>query len=1414
MVVTSRILVFTLLAHSLALAAERPSSQIPLFFIPSAGQGPESAKFVAKGSGLTAAFSPDRVAFRIGGTAIEMVFEGADPQCRVEGRERLAGRANFLQGTGERWRTDVPMYGSVFYRELYPGVDMRYGSNGRNLKSEFMIAAGADVSDIQIRYAGARATRIAGDGSLVIGIDGEELREERPVAYQQRGGRRIPVEARYSLAADGTVGFIVNSYDSSLPLIIDPVISYSTLLGGSSSDAAISLAVDASGAVYLAGFTASYDFPTANPVQNLNGGGNDVFVAKLNPAGTALVYCTYLGGSGDDRAYGIAVDAAGSAYVAGSTASKNFPVRNGLQAKLAGTGNAFLAKLNASGNALVFSTYLGGSGSDIAYDVAVDSTGNSYLVGDTTSPAFPANGYQKSYRGSQDAFVTKISSDGSRLVYGTFLGGSGMDHGSAIAVNGSGEAIATGSTFSTDFPVANAYQPSSAGGQDAFVTRLSSDGTSLIFSTYWGGSGGSASYPEAGQGIALDGQGNVYVTGMTSSPNFPMIQPQQASLNGWVDGFVSKFSAAGWPVYSTYFGGSGVDVSNAIAVDAGGNAYVAGYTYSTDLPVVNAQQPSVAAAGDVDAFAGILNASGTAFTYLSYLGGTGGDTATAIGLDPAGSMYLAGWTMSTNFPLLHQLQSTNGGNYGAFVLKMQQVALRITCTHTGSFTQNQSGSYSVVVNNPSLTTGSSGTVVVTDSVSSGLTLVSMAGMGWNCTGSTCSRSDVLNAGGSYPPITVTVQVAPTASSPQQNTATMTGGGDLTVRSAVDITTILTGATYTLSGHVTLAGAALPDVKISLTGDQTSSVTTDASGAYSFASLPAGSSFTLTPSAANYNFTPAVKSVASLSASQSLDFAAAANLAKGMTASQSSTYGTYAAGLAVDGNTDGVFGSGSVSVASSATNAWWQVDLGNSAALNSIAVWGRMDCCTTWLNDYWVFVSDTPFNASDTPAILQARSGTWSSHQTTAPNPQTTIATAGVQGRYVRVELSGTNYLEIAEVQVFGTVVAAPPPASNLAAGKTASQSSTYAPYTASLAVDGNTDGNFAHGSISATNTEANAWWQVDLGASASVSSVAIWGRMDCCTTWLSDYWIFISNTPFNATDTPATLQSRGGTWSSHQTTAPNPSSSVTANNPQGRYVRIQLTGTYHLEIAEVQVNGNWSSGTSTYTISGQVATGTGTGIAGLTVALSGSQSGSTTTDGSGNYAFTGLTSGASYVATPSGGSYTFTPASQAVNNLTANELVNFSAATVTAPNLAQGKTATQSSTYATCTASLAVDGKTDGNYSHSSLSLTNGDANAWWQVDLGASAAVSSIVIWGRTDCCTSWLNDYWVFVSDTPFNSTDTPATLQARPGTWSSHQTTAPSPSWSITTAGAQGRYVRVQLSGTNYLEMAEVQVLGAWK
>jgi hypothetical protein len=307
---------------------------------------------------------------------------------------------------------------------------------------------------------------------------------------------------------------------------------------------------------------------------------------------------------------------------------------------------------------------------------------------------------------------------------------------------------------------------------------------------------------------------------------------------------------------------------------------------------------------------------------------------------------------------------------------------------------------------------------------------------------------------------------------------------------------------------------------------------------------------------------------------------AQNLAPGKPAAQSSTLGGFGsitgASSAADGNADGNFFNGSVTHTNFNANAWWQVDLGNSAAISSISIWNRTDCCADRLNDYWVFVSDTSFGPSDTPATLQSRAATWSSHQTAYPNPSAGII-VNAQGRYVRVQLSGTNYLSLAEVQVFGTFVNV---AQNLAPGKPAAQSSTLGGFGsitgASSALDGNTDGNFFNGSVTHTNLDANAWWQVDLGNLATIGSISIRGRTDCCADRLNDYWVFVSNTPFVPSDTPATLQSRAGTWSSHQTAYPNPSTGITVN-AQGRYVRVQLSGTNYLSLAE-GVAGLWAVG--------------------------------------------------------------------------------------------------------------------------------------------------------------------------------------------------------------------------------------------
>ena len=370
------------------LGATRVDSRVPLFFAANEGQAPAEVRFMAKGSGLTAFFLQGEVVFRTAASSVRMRMEGANLAARVEGADPLAGRVSFLTGAEENWRTGLPTYGAVAYRGLYAGIDMVYGGSGRNLKSEFVVAPGGDPLQIRVRYIGAGRVQIEGDGGLEIPLSGEVLRERAPEVYQDRGGKRVAVKGGFSVAADGAIGFAIGEYDRSLPLVIDPVISYSTYLGGSGADAANALAVDTSGAVYVAGFTASYNFPTLAPVQAANGGGNDVFVAKLTAAGNALVYATYLGGTGDDRAFGIAVDSTGAAYVTGWTQSSNFPVRNALQASLAGGQNAFLVKLTPTGNGLAYSTYLGGNGSDSGNGIAVDSSGNAYVAGDTTSSNF------------------------------------------------------------------------------------------------------------------------------------------------------------------------------------------------------------------------------------------------------------------------------------------------------------------------------------------------------------------------------------------------------------------------------------------------------------------------------------------------------------------------------------------------------------------------------------------------------------------------------------------------------------------------------------------------------------------------------------------------------------------------------------------------------------------------------------------------------------------------------------------------------------------------------------------------------------------------------------------------------------------------------------------------------------------
>ncbi|HEV8042956.1 MAG TPA: SBBP repeat-containing protein [Bryobacteraceae bacterium] len=616
-------------------------------------------------------FFKDRVVYKIHGLAIQAEFLGVSTNIHPQGEEPQAAVVNFLVGNQPQdWWTNLPTYGRVVYHGIYRGIDLEFGFAGSRLKSEYAIAPGGDPSLIRLSYTGLGPPDIDAQGDLRFRSELGEFREDRPAAFQWIGSTRIDVPAEYKILKDGGVGFELGGYDPTLPLIIDPVVVYSSYYGAQGDTAATAVAVDSNGNAYVTGWTDSTDLPTSSSVQGFNAGSVDAFVMKLNSAGNTLLYATYIGGSGDDRGYGIAVDGGGNAYVTGTTTSGNFPLKVPLQSTLSGGRDAFVLKLNAAGDSLTFSTYLGGAGTETGYGIALDSQGNAYVTGDTTSSNFPTlTPFQASNGGGQDAFVSKITPAGV-MVYSTYLGGSGNEHAAAISVDSSGSAYITGGTFSTNFPTATPFQAANAGGQDAFVTKLSSGGNSLVYSTYLGGSGGALGAPEAGAGIAVDTLGHAFVVGSTSSMNFPLAAAVQLVFGGGaMNAFISEFNAFGTGlVYSTYFGGSTQDYGQAIAVDLAGNTYVAGYTGSADMPTVAPLQVSLL--GSYNAFALIIGPSGAALNFATYYGGSGLDAANGVALDPSGNMLVVGQTSSANFPIVGGVQASLLGSFEAFLVKL------------------------------------------------------------------------------------------------------------------------------------------------------------------------------------------------------------------------------------------------------------------------------------------------------------------------------------------------------------------------------------------------------------------------------------------------------------------------------------------------------------------------------------------------------------------------------------------------------------------------------------------------------------------------------------------------------------------------------------------------------------------------
>ena len=680
---------------------------LPLHFEPNRGQTDRAVKFLTRGEGYTLFLTNTEavLAFSQAGTGedattrkntvLRMRLLGAATDAPVEGRAPLPGVSNYFLGDDpQSWQTAIPQYARVHYSQVYPGIDLAYYGNQGQLEYDFLLAPGANPDVIQMAFEGADQMEVNESGDLLLNLGGGSIRLYKPIAYQDVQHVRRVVEVAYVLTAPGQISLQLGAYNPALPLVIDPVLAYSSYLGGSAGDYGNGIAVDGAGNAYVVGQAGSTNFPTTagsfQPALSGTLGYTDAFVTKINAAGNAIVYSTYLGGSGPDVALGVAVDSTGSAYVVGEEQSTNFPTTAGAFQTPQYDWDVFVVKLNPTGSGLTYASHFGGEGSDHGLAIALDSAGNAYTTGWTNfqvgSRPFPTvNAFQPNYGGgNNDAFVAKLNAAGSALVYSTFLGGgtallnSTDDWGQGIAVDSAGSAYVIGATYAPDFPfTAGAFNTPRAG-LDVFATKLSPSGSSLIYSARIGGNA-----RDNGLDIDVDTSGNAYLTGYTESQDDPFTTGNEGfpvtagafQTSGFFDAFVTKLNPQGSGlVYSTYLGGSAdVERGWGIAVNSAGHAYIVGDTKSGDFPTANPIQP-VYGGGLADAFVAKLSPTGSSVVYSTFLGGNLSDEGRGIALDSSSNAYVTGMTSSFQFPVAGPFQGTNGGGINnhddAFVAKI------------------------------------------------------------------------------------------------------------------------------------------------------------------------------------------------------------------------------------------------------------------------------------------------------------------------------------------------------------------------------------------------------------------------------------------------------------------------------------------------------------------------------------------------------------------------------------------------------------------------------------------------------------------------------------------------------------------------------------------------------------------------
>jgi hypothetical protein len=663
--------------------------QLPLAFEINEGQWSDEIRFLARGHAGMIALE-ERGAVLISAKpeqTIRMDFSGSSGKPRIDGLDPLPHKSHyFIGGDPAEWRRDVRSYRRVVYRQIYDGIDAVFHSSpDGELEYDFVVHAGSDPRAIRLRFDGANGIAID-DGELVIRTAGDPIRMRRPVAFQDAGENRSSVAVRYQKLGRNRVGFVVGPYDRSKELIIDPVVlGYSTFLGGASNDAGSSVAVDDDRNIYIAGTTISADFPIRGGVRDTIAGGQDLFVVKLNPAGNEILFSTFLGGSGDETAPRLVLDSRGDIYLAGATRSPDFPTtENALQRTYGGgPSDGYVAKLSADGSRLLFSTFLGGEEGDPVWGLTIDAMRDVYISGSTLSTRYPVTpgAVQQVLRGTRNAYVAKLRIDPPSLIYATYLGGSNdTTLGGSLAVDAAGAAYVIGSTLATDFPTTpNALQTSFAGAGiggerfgDAFVSKISPDGSTLLYSTYLGGLSG-----EIPTSIVVDSNGAAYVTGLTCSKNFPVTAGSYQTLHGGgdCDAFISKLGAAGDRLlFSTYLGGNNSEQTNVIALDRFGNIHVTGGSSAADFPTT-ADAYSRTRKGENDGIVSILSADGSQLLYSTYLGGSAPsgapqDNLFGMALDGAGNIYVVGQTRSTDFPITPDaLQTAYRGQDEAFLTK-------------------------------------------------------------------------------------------------------------------------------------------------------------------------------------------------------------------------------------------------------------------------------------------------------------------------------------------------------------------------------------------------------------------------------------------------------------------------------------------------------------------------------------------------------------------------------------------------------------------------------------------------------------------------------------------------------------------------------------------------------------------------